>query len=73
MVITVSKFSKILQKSMPTHFPRAFFVSQLALFNSDRKIRWKNLVSLPEKIFDHNPDMKQFQKAYLRIFSGLNV
>ena len=27
----------------------------------------------PEKIYEYAPDMKQFQKAYLRPFPGLNV
>ena len=77
MAITVCKFSKIFRRSMSPDPPRVLLLLKLLVINSAGKSTLEKSdeirCSLPEKNFPCIPDMKHFQRAYLRPFPGLNV
>ena len=77
MAIAVCKFSKIFQESVPPDPLEWFLVLKLLKIKfAETKLRlkkWQKLVPLPEKNSEYALDMKHFQKAYSRPFTGLNV
>ena len=77
MVIAVCKFSKIFRGSMSPDPLESCLVLKLLKINSAEKNYAsksdENWCSLPEKNSEYAPDMKHFQKTYLRQFPCLNV
>ena len=77
MVITVCKFSKILQGSMPPDSPiESFLVLKLLELKLSKKTALEKLTkigALPENFSEYTLGIKHFQKAYLRPFLGLSV
>ena len=77
MTITVCKFSKICRGSMPPDPLKSFLLIQLLKITVPGKncARKSDEIwyPLPEKNFEYAPDMKHFERTYLRPYPGLNV
>ena len=75
IAIAVGKFSKILRGSMPPDLHIRFCSAIPFKFILPEKIRLKMSkfdTPVPKKISEYAPDVKPFQRAYLRSFAGLN-